>query len=89
MFDDPPVIVESGGHVEDEAASTELVDWMVGGEWSEESSAASHELVVIEESGEELPLEGDPPCQLSKKTKLDVVKDSRPRPGSALAEPSG
>ena len=85
VFDDPPVIVESGGHVENEAASTELVGWMVDGEWSEESSAASHELVVIEESGEELPLEGAPQHQLSMTRLVDVTSPQSEAEASAVS----
>ena len=63
MFEDPPEdvhedgIADSGG--QNEAASADL------DEWFEEPSVASHEIVVIEETGGALPLEGAPPHQLS------------------------
>ena len=79
-------ILGHGGQVENEAASADpgaVVDGR-----SEGSSAASLGLVLMWESGEALLLEGDPPNQLSRMTKLDEVKDSRPRHGSASTEPS-
>ena len=56
---------------------------MVDGEWSEESSAASHELVVIEENGEELPLEGAPQHQLSMTRLVDVTSPQSEAEASA------
>ena len=92
MVENPPendharAIVEPGGHVENEAASADPGAVVV--ERSEDSSAASLGLVLIEENGGALPLEGGPPYQLSKKTELDDGKGSRSRHGSDLTDPS-
>ena len=81
-------IGEPGGHVENEAASHDPAAAVVDVEWTEESSAASLGLVVIEVNGGALPLEGDPPHQLSKKTELDGEKGLRSRHGPDLTDPS-